>query len=295
MYFYLDKKELIDNNGIRCLYTSNDPISELEKQEIIKYWEKKLNRKDISLIEFIGENLPNKLEYNAELNKVEEILPPIQPRNFAMQRKEKIEEDPFEEGEDGQLYHYFNKEIAIKYGRTETFGTFTRKLKDHDKYYGGKALLYVGDTLPYYITYLEEEGIIREATREEKYLRGQYKLEKNELFTDEGKIEQYDTIYQKIVENKIVNKSRIELIEDNVITLETEKAKARAEREKAFNALDLYDKAVLRGDIQESLEGKNSRDEFRQAWLDLPNTYTDLSIEIESLYPVLPSIIAYFA
>ena len=59
--------------------------------------------------------------------------------------------------------------------------------------------------------------------------------------------------------------------------------------------LDLYDKAVLRGDIQESEEGKKARDEFRQVWLELPNNYSDLSIEIESLYPVLPAIIAYFA
>ena len=59
--------------------------------------------------------------------------------------------------------------------------------------------------------------------------------------------------------------------------------------------MDLYDKAVLRGDIQESEEGKATRDTFRLAWLELPNNYTDLNTPIEELYPVLPAIIAYFA
>lgn len=294
MYFYLDKKELIDNRGIRCLYTSDNPISVPEKQAIIKIWEKKLNRKDIELIEFAGDNLPNKLAYNADLDKVEEILPAVESRAFAMHQEEKIEENPFEEGETGELYHYLSKKIAIEEGRAETFGTFTRKLKDHNSYYNGTAILYTGDTLPHYVTYLEDVDSIREATREERYFRGQLKLGTNEVIID-GKIEQYDTIYQKIVKNKIVDKTREELIEDNVITLETEKEKARAEREKVFNALDLYDKAVLRGDIQENAEGKASRDEFRQAWLELPNNYVDINTPIEELYPTLPAIIAYFA
>lgn len=92
-----------------------------------------------------------------------------------------------------------------------------------------------------------------------------------------------------------MEKTREDYIQEGLITLETEKEKARMEREKVFNALDLYDKAILRGDIQESVEGKKARDEFRQDWLDLPNSYTDLSTPIEELYPILPSIIAYFA
>ena len=103
------------------------------------------------------------------------------------------------------------------------------------------------------------------------------------------------TLIAKIVDGNIVEKTREDYIQEGLITLETEKEKARMEREKVFTALDLYDKAVLRGDIQESAEGKRARDEFRQAWLDLPNSYTDLSTPIEELYPVLPAIIAYFA
>ncbi|HBJ79718.1 MULTISPECIES: hypothetical protein [Fusobacterium] len=292
MYFYLDKKELVDSEGIRCLYTSNDLISPQDRQEIVKIWEKKLNRKDIELIEFAGDNLPNKLVYNAELEKVEEILPSIQPRTFAMQQEEKIE-DPFEEEATGELYHYLSKKIAIEEGRAETFGTFTRKLKDHNSYYNGTAILYTGDTLPHYVTYLPELDTVREATEEEKLERNQRKLAENELLID-GKITSYDPYSQKIVDNKIVDKTRKDYITEGIITLETEKEKARAERKKVFSALDLYDKAVLRGDIEESREEKLARDYFRKAWLELPNNYTDLSTPIEELYPIQPVIITYF-
>lgn len=44
----------------------------------------------------------------------------------------------------------------------------------------------------------------------------------------------------------IVEKTREDYIQEGLITLETEKEKARAEKRKSFNALDLYDKAVLR-------------------------------------------------
>ncbi len=105
----------------------------------------------------------------------------------------------------------------------------------------------------------------------------------------------YDPYSQKIVDGAIMEKTREDYIQEGLITLETEKEKARMEREKIFNALDLYDKAVLRGDIEESPEGKTARDTFRQAWLELPNNYTDINTPIEELYPTLLAIIAYFA
>ena len=119
-------------------------------------------------------------------------------------------------------------------------------------------------------------------------------MAENELLID-GKITSYDPYSQKIIDGVIVEKTREDYIAEGIITLETEKEKARMEREKVFNALDLYDKAVLRGDIEESVEGKAARDSFREAWLELPNNYTDINTPIEELYPILPSIIAYFA
>ena len=190
-------------------------------------------------------------------------------------------------------YIYISREQA-KQGVSCVFAVFDTPVKNMTEYFEGKACLYEGEDLPHFITYLPELDTIREATEEEKLERNQRKLSENELLID-GKIISYDPYNQKVINNEIVEKTREDYIAEGIITLETEKEKARIEREKVFTALDLYDKAVLRGDIEESPEGKTARDEFRQAWLELPNNYSDLSIEIESLYPTLPAIIAYFA
>ena len=190
-------------------------------------------------------------------------------------------------------YIYISREQA-KQGVSCVFMVADKPIKNMAEYFEGKACLYVGEDVPHFITYIPELDTIREATEEEKLERNQRKLSENELLID-GKIVAYDTYSQKVVDNEIVEKTREDFIQEGLITLETEKQKARMEREKIFNALDLYDKAVLRGDIQESPEGKEARDTFRQAWLELPNNYTDINTPIEELYPVLPAIIAYFA
>lgn len=190
-------------------------------------------------------------------------------------------------------YIYISREQA-KRGVSCVFAVFDTPVKNMAEYFEGKACLYEGEDLPHFITYLPELDTIREATEEEKLSRKQRTLAENELLID-GKIISYDTYSQKVINNEIVEKTREDYIAEGLITLETEKAKARAEREKIFTALDLYDKAVLRGDIQESEEGKATRDTFRLAWLELPNNYTDLNTPIEELYPTLPAIIAYFA
>lgn len=190
-------------------------------------------------------------------------------------------------------YIYISREQAKK-GVSCVFAVMDEPIKNMAEYFEGKACLYVGEDLPHFITYLPELDTIREATEEEKLERNQRKLAENELLID-GKITSYDPYSQKIVDGNIVEKVREDYIAEGIITLETEKEKARAEREKIFNALDLYDKAVLRGDIEESVEGKAARDSFREAWLELPNNYVDINTPIEELYPILPSIIAYFA
>lgn len=190
-------------------------------------------------------------------------------------------------------YIYISREQA-KRGVSCVFAVMDEPIKNMAEYFEGKACLYIGEDLPHFITYLPELDTIREATEEEKLERNQRKLSENELLID-GKIVSYNTYSQKIVNGNIVEKTREDYIQEGIITLETEKEKARTEREKVFTALDLYDKAVLRGDIQENAEGKAARDEFRKAWLELPNNYVDINTPIEELYPVLPAIIAYFA
>ena len=155
-----------------------------------------------------------------------------------------------------------------------------------------EKIIFEGD-IPHYITYDENSNIIREATEEEKYKRGDRLLSENEVMIN-NKIVSYDVYSQKIVNGQIINKTRKDFVNENIITLETEINKARQERIKLFNALDLYDKAVLRKDITETEEEKLDRDIFRETWLDIPGSYKTLDIDIENLYPNIPEKIRYF-
>ncbi|MGL5596502.1 MAG: hypothetical protein ACRDDH_21445 [Cetobacterium sp.] len=190
------------------------------------------------------------------------------------------------------MYIYLDREKA-KEGITLVYGVFEERKEDYKEFYEQKALEYEGNNLPHFITYILEEDSIREATEEEKLERGQRQLAPNEILKN-GKIISYDITTQKIVNNEIIDKTREDYIVEGIITLESEKEKARMEREKQLRALDLYDKAVLRGDIKETEEMKKERDKFRKAWLEIPNNYDDINIPIEELYPMPIESIVYF-
>lgn len=189
-------------------------------------------------------------------------------------------------------WHYICKEHA-KLGITLSFGSFDEPVENWEEYFENRAIEVHGDT-PHFITYVEETNSIREATEEEKLARNQRILNENEFLDNNGNIKYYDTNTQKIVNNEIIDKTREDLIKENKITLDSEKNKARMERDKQLKALDLYDKAVLRGDIEETEDMKKERDMFRKSWLELPNSYEDINTSIEELYPRKPSTIAYF-
>lgn len=160
-----------------------------------------------------------------------------------------------------------------------------------------ESLLWIGnlnEDLPNDLIYDEGTGFVRAMTDKELIDLTPKELAENEYLVGD-KIETFDTIYEYIDEHGVKQtKTREQLIKEKIITLETEKEKARREREKALEALDLYDKAVLRGDIIETEESKRARDEYRKAWLELPNNYVDITIPIETLYPKMPKIIEYF-
>lgn len=190
------------------------------------------------------------------------------------------------------MYIYLDREKA-KEGITLVYGVFEERKEDYKEFYEQKALEYEGNNLPHFITYIVEEDSIREATEEEKLEKGQRQLAPNEILKN-GKIISYDIATQKIVNNEIIDKTREDYIVEGIITLESEKEKARMEREKQLRALDLYDKAVLRGDIKETEDMKKERDKFRKAWLEIPNNYDDVNIPIEELYPMPIESIVYF-
>lgn len=190
------------------------------------------------------------------------------------------------------MFIYLDRKKA-KEGISLVYFVSENRKDDYEIYFEGKALEYEGDNLPHFITYISDKDTIREATEEEKLKRGERELFENEILKN-GKIISYDINTQKIVNNEIIDKTREDYIVEEIITLESEKEKARAEREKQLRALDLYDKAVLRGDIIETKEMKKERDTFRKSWLEIPNNYDDVNIPIEELYPIPIESIVYF-
>jgi len=103
----------------------------------------------------------------------------------------------------------------------------------------------------------------------------------------EGEIPNYNYL---VMEGGVLIKDTEYLEIDKINHLEV----ARTERKIQLAALDLYDKAVIIGDISQSESDKAARNAFRAAWLSITNDYTDASLDIKSLYPDIPAAIAYF-
>lgn len=97
-------------------------------------------------------------------------------------------------------YHYISKKEAIK-GKSMIFLTSDTKIPNFVDYFedkisnsdirGNDVIEFFGTNLPYYVTFEEETGTIREATREERYNRTieiegviyrDYDLEENEYY-----------------------------------------------------------------------------------------------------------------
>lgn len=289
MLFYLDK-ELAKQGIAKCIAVSETLI---DKQELE---ERKLcfNVKEILIFE--GNDIPHKFKFNENLDNIEEFIEvEEQSALFAEDRALQVESE-FDENveiEAEKQYFYIDKEYADRFFKAKVIATFEQPLKNPAQYFNKEVYCHIGKDIPFYITI--EKDKIREATEFEKYQRKQRVLEENEYISD-NQILTYDTTFEYIDHQGIKQtKTRKQLVDEKIITLESEKEKARAEREKGLQALDLYDKAVLRGDIVETPEGKISRDNYRTAWLELPNNYVDVMIPIETLYPVAPAAIKYFA
>lgn len=125
------------------------------------------------------------------------------------------------------MYYYVDKIEAIK-GNSLVLATRSDKIKDYKKILGDNAVEYKGESLPFYITYDSKTDTVRESTELEKVKRGQLHLAENEIIID-NQIITYDKKYQKVVENKIINKNLKELIDENIITFEEAKHQKRRE------------------------------------------------------------------
>ncbi len=190
-------------------------------------------------------------------------------------------------------YIYLDREKA-KEGVSLVYEVSKTKIENYEEYFEGNALEFYGEDLPHFITYLEESGSIRGATEEEKLERGDRVLNDGEILID-GKIVSYDSYSQKIVDNQIVDKTRQDYITEGAITLESEKDKARVQREKEYAA---YHKLVnnIFMEIEEPLTEEESADikVWHKAWKDVPDNYTNINIPIEEIYPKRSDRINYY-
>lgn len=190
-------------------------------------------------------------------------------------------------------YIYLDREKA-KEGVSLVFKVSETKIENYKEYFEGKAVEFYGEVLPHFITFINETDSIREATEEEKLSRGERSLAEGEAVIN-NVIVQYDTYSQKIIDGQIVNKTREDYITEGLITLESEKEKARSQREKEYTA---YQK--LANNIFMEIEEKLTEDEsadikvWHKAWKDVPNNYTNINISIEEFYPKRSDKVNYY-
>ncbi len=189
-------------------------------------------------------------------------------------------------------YFYLDREKA-KEGITLVFLVSEERKDNYKEYFKGTAIEFTGEDIPHFITYQEETDTIREATEEEKLRRGQRALYDNEILID-GKIVEYNPYTQKVVEGEIVEKTREDYISEGIVTLESEKDKARSQREAELYALDILDAKVAVGRDVLTPEEKEDVDIWYETWKDIPNNYSDIEVPIEESYPERPSKIDYY-
>ncbi len=189
-------------------------------------------------------------------------------------------------------YFYLDREKAKK-GITLVFLVSEEKKENYKEYFEDTAVEFRGGDIPYFITYQEETDTIREATEEEKLKRGQRPLYDNEAVID-GKIMEYNPSTQKVVEDEIVEKIREDYILEGIVTLESEKDKARSQRERELNALDILDAKIAVGRDTLTEEEKEEVDTWYETWKDIPNDYSDIEVPIEESYPERPSKVNYY-
>ena len=125
------------------------------------------------------------------------------------------------------MYYYVDKLEAIK-GNSLVLAMRSDKIKNYKNILGENAVEYSGDSLPFFVTYDSKTDTIKESTELEKVKRGQLHLAENQIIID-NQIITYDKKHQKIVDDKVVNKSLKELIDENIITFEEAKHQKRRE------------------------------------------------------------------
>lgn len=88
-----------------------------------------------------------------------------------------------------EKYIYLSRDQAKK-GIVLMYGMESEEIPKYKQYFYDNGLLdaivYKGKTIPYYVTYIEENDTIREATKEEIIKNNLYVLEETEYFNESG-------------------------------------------------------------------------------------------------------------
>lgn len=97
----------------------------------------------------------------------------------------------------------------------------------------------------------------------------------------------------KLIDGVIVPATLQDMYNWGMITIDDIRDNIRVERVEAFKTLLVYDVAVLNGDEEQSPEQRMIRNNFRKAWLDMPQRLNENNIfSLKS--PIMPDFIAYY-
>ena len=189
MFYYLDKKEILENHLPKMYYKSEKPLNKEEIEELLKQC--KENFGDITLIEYEADYLPSYL-YIDEQGKVKEYIP---VSTFAEERlldeTETISKEDIFGEEDNNNYVYIDKEECLKnYSPCVCRVSKGKRLLNYKELYDGKVLEYIGKDmadLPNEVIYDSTTDLVRGMTEYEKVKYKKRELTENEVILEKKK------------------------------------------------------------------------------------------------------------
>lgn len=224
MFYYLDKKEILENHLPKMYYKSEKPLNKEEIEELLKQC--KENFGDITLIEYEADYLPSYL-YIDEQGKVKEYIP---VSTFAEERlldeTETISKEDIFGGEDNNNYVYIDKEECLKnYSPCVCRVSKGKRLLNYKELYDGNVLEYIGKDmadLPNEVIYDSATDLVRGMTEYEKVKYKKRELAENEVILEKKKEIVTLEEGQYVDENEeIINVPRLE--GQNIIVQEWDK------------------------------------------------------------------------
>ena len=189
MFYYLDKKEILENHLPKMYYKSEKPLNKEEIEELLKQC--KENFGNITLIEYEADYLPSYL-YIDEQGKVKEYIP---ISTFAEERllnkAEAISKEDIFGEEDNNNYVYIDKEECLKnYSPCVCRVSKGKRLLNYKELYDGNVLEYIGKDmadLPNEVIYDSTTDLVRGMTEYEKVKYKKRELTENEVILEKKK------------------------------------------------------------------------------------------------------------